>query len=138
MEQQAEVFYRHLAEHTNHAGVKQLCYELADEEKAHQILIQNKLSRWKSYPVIQMELDVLDTDKNLRNLFLSPPDRDAAMEEFVEYAIDQENKMVSFYAGFEADFAQPGGLKSLIELIAAQRAHVSKWMEQRRSFRYRG
>ena len=131
MEQQAQTFYRDFAEQTNREAIKKLCYEIADEESAHRILIENKLSRWKSFPVIQMELDVLDTDKKLRNLFLFPPDQNAAIEKFMEYAIDQENRLAAFYADFEADFAHPWKLNSLIELIEAERQHARKWMEIR-------
>ena len=78
-----------------------------------------------------MKLDVLDTDKKLRNLFLFPPDQNAAIEKFMEYAIDQENRLAAFYADFEADFAHPWKLNSLIELIEAEREHARKWLEMR-------
>jgi rubrerythrin len=129
MEQQAETFYRSFAVDTSHNQIRALCQKLADEEKEHLRLIQNKLSRWKSLQINQDDLKKHNVDSGLSRLFLSPPSRCATVEKFIEYAIDQEKKMVSFYEKFENDFTNSWKLKRLIELINEEKEHVDIWSQ---------
>ena len=95
MEEQAETFYRRFAKEAKNPGVRELCRQLADEEAQHSALIRDVLSRWKSRPITQDDLDAMDADGRLRGMFASTPDPDADEKELVEYAMDQESQMVA-------------------------------------------
>jgi len=129
MEQQAEAFYRKLAGRTRNVDVKRLCLILAEEEKDHKRVIEEKLHHWKPLPISQKILSILDTDARLRGLFLSPPNHDADTDEFIEYALDQEQRMVAFYMEFENEFSHAWKKKRLNEMIDAERRHVRVWSE---------
>ena len=60
---------------------------------------------------------------------MSPPDPNATAEEFVEYAMDQEQKMVTFYENFENEFTHIWKLSRLRKMIDEEKDHVKKWSE---------
>lgn len=129
MEKQAESFYRKLAKQTRSDVVKKLCLKLADEERDHLKLIEDKLSRWRPLPISQKILSILDTDASFRELFLNPPNKNASTDEFVEYAMDQEKKMVLFYSRFEGQFTHTWKIHRLDEMIEEEKEHVAVWTE---------
>lgn len=129
MEKQAEAFYRQFAKKVHNDVIKNLCLKLAEEENDHLKLIEDKLSRWRSLPLSQKILLALDGDAKLRKLFLSPPNQNATTEEFIEYAIDQEQNMATFYLRFEDEFTNTWKLKKLREMIEEEREHVRVWTE---------
>ena len=131
IERQAEAFYRDLAGQTPDSDIQRLCRETAEEERAHRILINKKLSRYQPFPLIQMELDVLDMEKKYRSLFLSRPDLNAGIKPTVEYIMDQEEKTVALYTGFLSDFAAATDPGRLIELPELERRHLEKWQKIR-------
>ena len=131
IERQAEAFYREFAEHTTDQLIGRLCRKIAAEELAHQTLIEKHLSRFTPFPLIQMELDILDSGKAYRSLFSSPPDPKAGVKEITEYVMDQEKKMEALYTGFISDFAAASGLARLTELPELERRHVKQWQKIR-------
>jgi len=131
VERQAEAFYRDLAEHSPDTDIRRLCRKTAEEEQGHRILIQKKLSRFEPFPLIQMELDILDIGKEYRTLFLSPPDLNAGLKQTIEYILDQEKRMEALYTGFLSDFATAADLRPLIELPKQEGHHLEKWQKLR-------
>ncbi|MEW6671790.1 MAG: ferritin family protein [Thermodesulfobacteriota bacterium] len=129
IEQQAETFYKRFAKLAKDVDVQRLCLKLAHEENQHARLIENKLSRWKSLPFNPTELEILDKDGKLQKLFTEMPPKNAAIDEFVSYAIDQEQQMVLFYESFKPEFSNSWKLKRLRELIDEEKRHVTEWSE---------
>jgi len=126
MEQQAEAFYRLFAEQAHNADVRELCLRLADDEIRHFRLIENILSGWEPLPVTQSDLEAMDADGKLRNLFLSPPSPNAAKEEIIEYAMNEEEKMVAFYGSFEKEFVRMWKKMKLWDMMEEEKSHVKK------------
>ena len=104
MERQAEEFYRQFADQVKDRDVRELCLEIADQERNHFGFIQDILSKWKPLVVNKSDLKAMDADGRLRRLFLSPPDPDGTKKDFIEYAMHEEEKMVYFYRNFEKEF----------------------------------
>ncbi len=127
MEQQAVWWYEQYATQTESEQIKALCLKLADEERTHVNLIETRLGRWKTARVSRRELERLDADGTLRNLFLSPPGPEAPTESFVSFAIEQEKRMVDFYTQFEAHFSHEWKIRRLDELIEEEKDHVRQW-----------
>jgi len=126
MEQQAETFYRGFAEQARDTDVRELCLELANEETQHFSLIDNMLSRWESLPMSQEDLESMDAAGRLRNVFLSPPPSDATSEQIIEYAMNEEMRMVDFYKSFEKKFSHTWKEAKLWEMVAEEMGHFSK------------
>jgi rubrerythrin len=124
MERQAEAFYRRFAEQTQDNDLKVLYLQLADEEVQHFILIENQLSQWKSLPIKKEDLEVTDADSKLRKMFLSPSSTNATKKDIIEYAIDQETKMVEFYESFENEFTDWWKSTKLQAMVAEEKTHI--------------
>jgi rubrerythrin len=126
MERQAEAFYRRFAEQVQNSDVRDLCRELADDENRHLRLIENMLSRWEPLPVTRGDLRAMDANGKLRRLFLSPPSSNASKGEIVEYARNEEVKMVAFYAGFEREFTSEWKITKLSRMVTEEQGHVKR------------
>ena len=124
MERQAEVFYRRFAEQTHDNDLKVLYLQLADEEVQHLKLIDYQLSQWKSLPIKKEDLSILNADNKLRKMFLSPSSTNATKRDIIEYAIDQETKMVEFYESFENEFTDWWKSTKLQAMVAEEKTHV--------------
>jgi rubrerythrin len=126
MEQQAETFYRSLAEQAQNTDVRELCLELANEETQHFSLIDDILSRWESLPMSEEDLETMDSAGRLRKVFLSPPASDATSKQIIEYAMNEEMRMVDFYRSFEKEFSHTWKEAKVWEMVAEEMGHVSK------------
>jgi len=126
MEQQAEAFYKRFAKQVQGNDVRKLCLQLANEEVQHFKLIDYQLSRWKSLPISKGDLEAMDAYGKLRKMFLSPPDLDSPTTEILEYAIDQETKMVVFYESFEEEFTDWWKSTKLKAMVAEEKTHIMK------------
>jgi rubrerythrin len=126
MERQAGAFYRRFAKQAQSNDVKALCLQLADEEVEHFNLIDNQLSRWKSLPVSKSDLETMDVDGKLRKMFLSPPSFNSTNKKIIEYAIDQEKKMVAFYESFEKEFTDWWKSTKLEAMVVEEKTHIKK------------
>lgn len=126
MEKQAEQFYRQFAHQAKDMDVQELCLELAHQERKHLGLIQDILSKWKPLPINKRDLKAMDADGRLRRLFLSPPDPDGTMKDFIEYAMNEEKKMVYFYKNFEKEFANEWRKKKLWRMVEEEVEHVRR------------
>ncbi|MGD8695182.1 MAG: ferritin family protein, partial [Syntrophobacterales bacterium] len=126
MEKQAEAFYRQFAQQAKDADVRELCLELANEEKNHFGFIQNILSKWQPLPVNKHDLKAMDADGRLRRLFLSTPNPEGTKKDFIEYAINEEKKMVHFYRSFEKEFANEWRKTKLWKMIEEEVEHVQR------------
>ena len=126
MEQQAGAFYRRFAKKTQDDNVKELCLQLADEEVQHLHLIDHQLSRWKSLPMSKSDFEAMDADGKLRKMFLSPPSSNSTNKEVIEYAIDQETKMVAFYESFEKEFTDWWKSTKLKAMVLEEKTHIMR------------
>jgi len=126
MERQAEAFYRRFAEKAQDDDMRELYRELAEEEVQHYQLINGQLSRWKSLPIDKRDLEAMDADGKLRQMFLSPPDTNATRKEIIDYAMDQEAKMVAFYESFEKEFNDFWKSAKLQALVTEEKTHIRK------------
>ena len=126
MEKQAEAFYRQFAQQVEDADVRELCLELANEEKDHFGFIQDILSKWKPLPVNKDNLKAMDADGRLRRLFLSAPNPEGTKKDFIEYAINEEKKMVYFYRNFEKEFAHEWRKTKLWRMVEEEVEHVQR------------
>ena len=126
MERQAEAFYRRFAEKAQDDDMRELYRELAEEEVQHFKLINGQLSRWKSLPIDKRDLEAMDADGKLRQMFLSPPDTNATRKEIIDYAMDQEAKMVAFYESFEKEFNDFWKSAKLQALVTEEKTHIRK------------
>jgi rubrerythrin len=124
MERQAEAFYRRFAEQTHDNDLKVLYLQLADEEVQHLKLIDYQLSQWKSLSIKKEDFEILDADNKLRKMFLSPSSTNATTRDIIEYAIDQETKMVEFYESFENEFNDWWKSTKLQAMVAEEKTHV--------------
>lgn len=126
MEKQAEDFYRQFARQTEDTDVRELCLELANEEKNHFGFIQDILSKWQPLPVKKDNLKAMDADGRLRSLFLSAPNPEGTKKDLIEYAINEEKKMVYFYKNFEKEFAYEWRKTKLWRMIEEEVEHVQR------------
>jgi rubrerythrin len=126
MERQAEEFYRECAQQAQDMEVRELCLELADQERRHFGFIQDILSKWKPLPISNRDLKAMDADGRLRRLFLSPPNPDGTKRDFIEYAMNEEKKMVQFYKNFEKEFGNEWRKTKLWRMIEEEVEHVKK------------
>lgn len=126
MERQAEAFYKKFAKQVQGNDVSELCLQLADEEVQHFKLIDNQLSRWRSLPISKDDLEAMDADGKLRQMFLSPPNLDSNTKEILDYAIDQETKMVAFYESFEKEFTDWWKSTKLETMVVEEKTHIIK------------
>ena len=126
MERQAEAFYRRFAEKSQDDDMRELYRELAEEEVRHFKLINGQLARWKSLPIDKKDLEAMDADGKLRQMFLSPPNTNATKKEIIEYAMNQEAKMVAFYESFEKEFSDFWKSAKLQALVAEEKTHIRK------------
>ena len=126
MERQAEQFYRQFAHQAQDMDVRELCLELANQEKKHFGFIQDILSKWKPLPINMRDLKAMDADGRLRGLFLSPPDPDGTKKDFMEYAMNEEKKMVYFYKNFEKEFAYEWRKTKLWRMVEEEVEHVKR------------
>jgi rubrerythrin len=126
MEKQAEQFYMQFAHQANDMDVRELCLELANQERKHLGLIQDILSKWRPLPINKRDLKAMDADGRLRRLFLSPPDPDGIMKDFIEYAMNEEKKMVYFYKNFEKEFAYEWRKTKLWRMVEEEVEHVKR------------
>ena len=126
MERQAEAFYKRFAKQALDNDVRELCLLLANEEVQHFKLIDYQLSTWKSLPISKGDLEAMDADGKLRKMFLSPPDLNSTTKETIEYAIDQETKMVAFYESFEKEFTDWWKSTKLKAMVAEEKTHIMK------------
>ncbi len=126
MERHPEAFYRRFAEKVPNADVIELCLRLADDELRHFRLIGNILSGWGSLPVTQADLEAMDANGKLRSMFLSPPSPSATKEEIIEYAVNEEKKMVAFYGSFEKEFIPIWKKMEIWDMMEEEKSHVKK------------
>ena len=126
MERQAEAFYRRFAKHAQNDDIKKLYLQLADEETQHFKLIDEQLSQWKSLPIGKKELEAMDADGKLRKVFSSPPSSDTTKKDIIEYALDEEKKMVAFYESFENEFTDWWKSTKLQAMVAEEKTHIMK------------
>jgi rubrerythrin len=126
IELQAESYYRRFAEKMQDDDVRDLYTQLADEEIRHFKMIDGQLARWKSLPISQKDLNAMDADGKLRQMFLTPPDMNATKKEIIDYAINQEEKMVTFYQFFEKEFNDYWKSSKLQALVAEEKTHIRK------------
>jgi len=112
MEKQAEAFYRQFAQQTQDVDVRELCLEVANEEKTHFGFIQNILSKWKPLPVNKDNLKAMDADGRLRKLFLSVPNPEGMKRDFIEYAINEEKKWCTFTGTSKKNSLMNGGKRN--------------------------
>lgn len=126
IERQAEAFYREMANKAPHEEVKELCLKLAADEKRHFQLIDGILSRWKSLSLTPDDLKALEAKEKMQRIFQSRLDSNAGNKEIIEYAMNEEKKMVSFYESYENEFTSLWKLAKLQEMIEEERGHVAK------------
>jgi rubrerythrin len=126
MERQAEAFYRRFAKQAKDDDLKELYLKLADEEVQHFKLIDYQLSRWKSLPINKGDLEAMDANGKLRKMFLTPLDSKAEKNDIIEYAIDQETKMVEFYKSFENEFTGHWKSTRLQSMVGEEKRHIIK------------
>lgn len=126
MERQAEAFYRRFAEHAQHDDVRDLYLQLADEEIQHFKLIDDQLSQWKSLPIGKKDFEAMDAGGKLRKVFSAPPSSNATKKDIVEYALDEEKKMVAFYESFENEFTDWWKSTKLQAMVAEEKTHIMK------------
>ena len=126
MERQAETCYRRFAEHSQNDATRNLYLQLANEEVKHFELISEQLSSWKPLPVAESDLEAMDAKGEMRNMFSSPPNPDAKEEEIVNYAINEEKKMIVFYEKFEKEFSDWFKATKLKAMVADEKIHIHK------------
>ena len=126
MEQQTETYYRRFAEQAQDTDVRELCLKLANEETQHYSLIDNILSRWETLPMTEEHLEAMDAAGRLRRVFLSPPDSDATKKQIIEYAVNEEMRMVDFYRSFEKEFTNMWKEAKLWQMVGEEMGHVTK------------
>lgn len=126
MERQAKAFYNGFAEKAQDAEVKELCAKLADEESQHFQLISDILAHWKRLPISKGDLAAMDANGRLREIFLHPPNSSASKREIIEYAMNEEKKMVDFYQTFDEEFSDIWKKARLWEMVEEEVRHVTK------------
>jgi len=124
VEAHAVAFYRNLAQRAYDEDVRELYLRLAKDEEGHFRLIDNILTGWKSLPATKEDLETMDAEAKLRNLFSSPPSPDATAEEVTEYAMNAEKKMVNFYLDFDKEFDSEWKKIRLWDMIEEEKSHV--------------
>ena len=129
MERQAEAFYRRFAKKVQDDDMRNLYFQLAKEEVRHFKLLDGQLSRWKSLPIDKRDLEAMDADGKLRKMFSSPPDTNATKKEIIDYAINQETKMVAFYESFGNEFNDYWKSTKLQALVTEEKTHIKKLSE---------
>jgi rubrerythrin len=77
-------------------------------------------------PVKKDNLKAMDADGRLRKLFLSAPNPEGTKTDFIEYAINEEKKMVYFYKNFEKEFAHEWRKTKLWMMIEEEVEHVKR------------
>ena len=137
VEAEAESFYRHLAQQAYDEDVRELYLRLAKDEAGHFRLIDNILTGWKPLPATKEILETMDADATLRNMFSSPPNPDATVEEVTEYAMNAEKKMVNFYLDFEKEFVSEWKKIRLWDMIEEEKSHVKMLSRMLSSLRER-
>ena len=70
------------------------------------------------------DLDAMDADGKLRKMFSSPTRLNSTEKGIIEYAIDQEIKMVEFYESFENEFTDWWKSTKLQAMVAEEKTHV--------------
>jgi rubrerythrin len=126
LERQAEAFYRRFAEQSQDNEMRDLYIQLAEEEVRHFKLLDGQLSRWRSLPIDNLDIETVDADGILRQIFLSQPNKNATKKEIIDYAIKQEMKMVAFYKSFEKDFKDFWKETKIQALVAEEKMHIKK------------
>jgi rubrerythrin len=71
----------------------------------------------------------MDAAGRLREIFLSPPASDATKKQMIEYAMNEEMRMVDFYRSFEKDFSNAWKEARLWEMVEEEMGHVTKLRE---------
>ena len=126
IERRGEQFYRRFAGELEDPRAGELCNELADDEARHLRTIEEQLAQWNPIPLTQRDLEQLDADGRLSALFRSPPGPDATAEEILHYARNEEDRMVAFYARFQAEFADRWKATKLWKMVQEEKSHVKK------------
>ena len=126
MEEEGKVFYERLAANARNANVKDICLGLARKELEHKQIIESMLHRWLPLPLDTRTAELLKSEIETNGIFMNAPLADAGEKAMVKYAVDQENRMASFYQSFEKAF--PGAWKQmhLGELVMEERSHASQ------------
>lgn len=107
MAKQAQAFYRKFAGRVEDDRIQAVFSKLADDKSIDSAFLEKELSRMKPMPISRMELDILDVDGQLRNLFGSPPEPASRPTDLVVYALEQEGKMASLFDRLFAERINP-------------------------------
>jgi len=125
IEQQALNFYENMEKTVKDQHTKDLFKRLAKDEISHVQLLNDIVSHWRTIPVSQKDLDVLDSGQKLRRLFsniLHP----GSTKEIIEYALEEERKLVSFYTRFIGEFTSVWKIKKIKKIISEETYHLKK------------
>jgi rubrerythrin len=117
-------FYRNLSVRATDDKVKTLCAHLAGEEARHKALIEHTLRHWLPLPM-DMETELLmDEELTALGVFQEPPGEDAGVMELLHWALDQEERMVSFYRKYADLFDEVWKKEELELMVKEEEDHV--------------
>lgn|GEM_PF-1259962 len=124
LEERGEEFYGDCAEKAQDAGVRELFRKLADDEVEHRKLIEDQLARWEPLPVRKKTLERLDPGGTVLRLFSSPPSPGAGKREIIDFALNVERQMVSFYEDFRSEFPERWKMAKLEGMVEEEKGHI--------------
>lgn len=126
LEERAESFYRNLAKYIPDPDARNICLEVASEEKRHAAVIDSVSSRWLPVaPDPRLRAWVEEKVSRLNMFVFDFPVEDISAKRMLDYAIAQENKTQDIYLSFKRAF--PGWKNVYIQmLIDAETSHIAK------------
>lgn len=129
VEERGKDFYEGLAQRAADSKVKELCRRLTREEIEHRQLIAKMLYRWLPVSIDRKTLDFFEKELEASGIFKDPPPADSTIEALLAYALDQERKMVDFYASFESAFPAEWKRMHVKRLADEEIKHVRDLMD---------
>ena len=126
LEEEGRAFYLKLAERAAAPAVKELCLELAGEERVHYTSFMVKLRGWRPLPPNLLTWPAFIAKVKAEGLFADAPADGATEDELAAFAIRQEQKTAEFYRMFEAAFPETWKRDSIGDLVTEELSHEAR------------
>ena len=121
MEQRAAAFFEEASKRLSHQRSRELCSELADEERKQADLINAKLSEWTHKAFDESILDTLEEMIVSQGIYTKPILSGASEKDILEYAIEMKSLIQDLYSSFIRSFPFVHVKEQLRKLLEYQR-----------------
>ncbi|MBN2878733.1 MAG: ferritin family protein [Clostridia bacterium] len=125
MEKEGEAYYRKQAEISKNSSLKKVCLLLADEEKSHAAILENKMNS-KKYTLEKSEIvsqteNIFSDLENMKSEIKEVP----SQLDFYRFVLENEQKSIDLYEGFLSESTKDDEKELFSFLIGEEKNHYA-------------